>query len=117
VLKKCKKPDDVLLINAAENFVKGKRQNQLNHEHITQIIDTYQHRKEEPRYSRRVEMAEITKNDYNLNISRYISTATAEQEIDLQAVNSELRDIEQTISAAQDKHNTFLKELGLPLLP
>lgn len=38
---------------------------------------TYQHRKEELRYSRRVGMLEITKNDFILNISRYISTATA----------------------------------------
>jgi type I restriction enzyme M protein len=90
VLKKCKKPDDVLFINAAEHFVKGKRQNQLSEEHITKIIDTYQYRKEEPRYSRRVAMAEITKNDFNLNISRYISTATAEEEIDLQAVKEGL---------------------------
>ncbi len=74
VLKKCKKPDDVLFINAAEHFVKGKRQNQLTEEHIAKIIDTYQFRKEEPRYARRVEMAEIEKNDFNLNISRYIST-------------------------------------------
>jgi type I restriction enzyme M protein len=117
VLKKCKKPDDVLFINAAEHFVKGKRQNQLSQEHITKIIETYQHRKEEPRYSRRVAMAEITKNDYNLNISRYISTATAEEEIDLQAVNSELGAIEQAISAARENHNSFLKELGLPSLP
>jgi type I restriction enzyme M protein len=117
VLKKCKKHDDVLFINAAEHFDKGKRQNQLSQEHITKIIDTYQQRKEEPRYSRRVAMAEITKNDFNLNISRYISTATAEEEIDLQAVNSELGAIEQAISAARDKHNSFLKELGLPPLP
>jgi type I restriction enzyme M protein len=117
VLKKCKKPDDVLFINAAEHFDKGKRQNQLSKEHIDKIIATYQYRNEEPRYSRRVEMAEITKNDYNLNISRYISTATAEEEIDLQAVNSELDAIEQAISAARYKHNIFLKELGLPLLP
>jgi type I restriction enzyme M protein len=82
VLKKCKKPDDVLFINAAEHFVKGKRQNQLTEEHIAKIIDTYQFRKEEPRYSRRVEMAEIEKNDFNLNISRYISTAVGEEEID-----------------------------------
>jgi type I restriction enzyme M protein len=117
VLKKCKKPDDVLFINAAEHFVKGKRQNQLSQEHIDKIIEAYQHRKEESRYSRRVAMAEITKNDYNLNISRYISTATAEEEIDLQAVNSELGAIEQAISAARDNHNRFLKELGLPPLP
>ena len=117
VLKKCKKPDDVLFINAAEYFVKGKRQNQLTEEHIAKIIKTYQHRDEEPRYSRRVEMAEIEKNDFNLNISRYISTAVGEAEIDLEATHGELIKIEQAIAAAKQKHNAFLKELGLSPLP
>lgn len=117
VLKKCKKPDDVLFINAAEDFGKGKRQNQLRPKDIDKIIDAYQHRKEEPRYARRVEMAEIEKNDFNLNISRYISTATAEEEIDLSAIHNELTKIESTIQTATDKHNEFLKALGLPLLP
>ncbi len=117
VLKKCKKPDDVLFINAAEHFEKGKNQNQLKPEHIQKIIDAYQNRSEEPRYSRRVPMAEIEKNDYNLNISRYISTAVAEEEIDLKATNQELIAIEKDIHTARDKHNAFLKELGLPLLP
>ena len=117
VLKKCKKPDDVLFINAAEHFVKGKRQNQLTDEHITKIIETYKTREPEPRYARRVEMKEIEKNGYNLNISRYISTATAEEEIDLQAVHAELVTLEQNIEMARDKHNAFLKELGLPALP
>ena len=62
-------------------------------------------------------MAEIEKNDYNLNISSYISTAVAEEEIDLKATNQELIAIEKDIHAARDKHNAFLKELGLPLLP
>ena len=117
VLKKCKKPDDVLFINAAEHFVKGKRQNQLSEEQIAKIIGTYQFRKEEPRYSRRVEMAEIEKNDFNLNISRYISTALGEAEVDLQEINTELVTLAQNITDARDKHNTFLKELGLPALP
>ncbi len=117
VLKKCKKPDDVLFINAAEHFVKGKRQNQLSKEHIDRIVDTYQFRKEEPRYARRVDMAEIEKNDFNLNISRYISTALGEEEIDLAATHASLVDIEQAIRQATAQHNAFLKELGLPLLP
>jgi type I restriction enzyme M protein len=117
VLKKCKKPDDVLFINAAEHFEKGKRQNQLTDEHIAKIVEMYQHRKEEERYSRRVEMKEIAKNDYNLNISRYVSTAIDEEEIELSAVNAELVSLEQKIEAATEKHNAFLKELGLPLLP
>jgi type I restriction enzyme M protein len=117
VLKKCKKPDDVLFINAAEHFGKGKRQNQLKPEHIAKIIETYQFRKEEPRYSRRVEMAEIEKNDFNLNISRYISTAVGDEEIDLTATHDSLTEIEKTIQMATAKHNEFLKELGMPLLP
>jgi type I restriction enzyme M protein len=117
VLKKCKKPDDVLFINAAEHFVKGKRQNQLTDEHIAKIIDTYKNRTEAPRYSRRVEMDEIKKNDFNLNISRYISTAVGEEEISLEETNAELVEIETAISTATGKHNDFLKELGLPLLP
>jgi type I restriction enzyme M protein len=117
VLKKCKKPDDVLFINAAEKYEKGKRQNQLSREHIAKIIDTYQHRKEEPRFSRRVEIAEIQKNDFNLNISRYISTAVAEEEINLQTLNAELVALDQKIREARDLHNDFLKELNLPLLP
>jgi type I restriction enzyme M protein len=117
VLKKCKKPDDVLFINAAEHFIKGKRQNQLTEAHIAKIIETYQFRTDSPRYSRRVEMAEIEKNDYNLNISRYISTALGETEIDLEATRGELIQIEKAISTAKQKHNAFLKELGLSPLP
>lgn len=117
MLKKCKKPDDVLFINAAEHFEKGKRQNQLNDDHIAHIIETYQYRKEEARYARRVSMDEIKKNDFNLNISRYVSTSVAEKEVDLNAVHGQLVDIEKNIKQAKDKHNAFLSELGLPPLP
>jgi type I restriction enzyme M protein len=117
VLKKCKKPDDVLFINAAEHFVKGKRQNQLTEEQIVKIVDTYQFRKEEERYSKRISMERIKEEGYNLNISRYVSTAISEAEIDLAAIHGELADIENTILTSTRKHNEFLKELGLPTLP
>ncbi len=117
ILKKCKKPDDVLFINAADHFAKGKRQNQLTDEHIGKIVDTYQFRKEEDRYSKRVSMERIAEEGYNLNISRYISTAGEELQIDLMAVHEELVDIEKQVREATAKHNTFLRELGLPPLP
>ena len=123
VLKRCKKPDDVLFINAAEHFVRGKRQNFLGDgtdgkpDHIGKIVSTYQYRTEEPRYSRRVPMAEIEENDFNLNISRYVSTATAEKEINLAEVHQNLVDIDERISKAKNEHNKFLAELGLPLSP
>jgi type I restriction-modification system DNA methylase subunit len=119
VLKKCKKSDDVLFINAAEQFIKGKRQNQLSDEHIARIVRTYQQRPKKPidRYARRVAMQEIIDNDYNLNISRYVSTAEAEQEIDLTNVHAELEAIELKINEAKKRHNAFLVELGLAPLP
>ena len=117
VLKKCKKYDDVLFINASEYFEKDKSQNKLTEENIEKIVDTYQFRKEEERYARRVSMEEIEKNDFNLNISRYVSTAVPEEIIDIKVVNKELKSLEKDIVSATKKHNKFLKELGLPPLP
>ena len=117
ILKKCKKPDDVLFINAAEHFAKGKRQNQLTNEHIGKIIETYQFRKEEDHYSKRVSMEHIAEESYNLNISRYISTAVPEEHVKLADNQKELVEIEMQVEEATARHNIFLKQLGLSLLP
>ena len=107
----------MLFINAAAHFEKGKRQNQLLPQHIDKIIDTYQFRTEDARYSRRVSMEEIEKNDFNLNISRYVSTAEVEEDINLTAVHAELVALDKKIREATKQHNEFLAALGLPLLP
>lgn len=116
VLKKCKKHDDVLFINASEYFEKGKRQNTLREEDIERIVKAYQFREELPRYSKKVSMEEIEKNGYNLNISRYINTSLEEEKIDLKAVNKTLTEIEKRIKESTEKHNSFLKELGLKMI-
>jgi type I restriction enzyme M protein len=107
----------VVVFFAAECFEKGKRQNRLLPEHIDKIIKTYRERSGEARYARCVDMDEIEQNDFNLNISRYVSTAQVEKEIDLQAVHDDLVKIEQEIDRAKRRHNAFLKELKLPPLP
>lgn len=113
VLKKCKKEDDVLFINASEQYEKGKRQNTLAEKHIERIIETYKYRTDSERYSRKVLMEEIEINGYNLNISRYVSTSLEEVKISLKEVNSRLVAINERIKTNTDKHNEFLKELGL----
>lgn len=121
VLKKCKKEDDVLFINASEHYEKGKRQNKLREgingepNDIQKIIDTYINRPEHvERYARRVSMEEIEKNNFNLNISRYVSTSLDEVQVDLLEVNKKLKAINESIKIHTDKHNKFLRELGLP---
>ncbi len=119
VLKKCKKFDDVLFINASGHYEKGKRQNRLRDgeedepNDTRKIVEAYMHRTEEERYSRRVSMEEIERNDYNLNISRYVSTSVDEEIINLSIVHQNMVEIEERVTKAKDKHNQFLKELGL----
>ncbi len=115
VLKKCKKSDDVLFINAAgkDHFEKGKRQNTLRSEDIEKIVETYQFRKEEPRYSRRVPMEEIEENNFNLNISRYVDISEEEAEIDIQAVMQNIKALEGKRADLDKEIEVYLKELGL----
>ncbi len=110
----------MLFINAAEHYKQGKRQNTLREKEngeptdIQKIIETYQYRPENvERYARRVSMDEIEKNGYNLNISRYVSTSQDEIQIDLKEVNDKLTSVNESIKLNTDKHNEFLKELGL----
>ncbi len=117
VLKKCTPADDVLFINASENYTKERRLNVLTDDHIEKIVTTYQGRREEKAYSRRVRRHEITDNDCNLNITRYVSTMQPEAEIHLADVHHRLVEADKKAKAALCKHNAFLRELGLPELP
>ncbi len=78
------------------------------------IVETYQNRREIIRYSRPVSLSEIKENDFNLNITRYVNLSKEEEQIDLLEVNKQLQAIEKEIKQARDRHNEFLKELGLP---
>ncbi len=119
VLKKCRKSDKILFINASseEHYQKDKRQNTLRDEDVNKIVETYQYRLVEPRYSRLVSMSEIRDNDFNLNITRYVNLAQEEKPIDINSVHDQLVEIEKSIQSAKAEHNKYLAELGLPLLP
>ena len=113
VLKKCRKSSDVLFINAAELYDKGKKQNMLSPEHIDKIVETYRNRTEQERFSRRVSLKEIQENDFNLNITRYVSLAQEEEQIDLERNSELLSDIDVSLSESRAKFNSYLRELGL----
>lgn len=118
VLKKCKKFDDVLFINASEHFEKIRDKIVYEKEKTASLMifrnhRTYQFRKEEERYSRRVSMDEIEQNGYNLNISRYVSTFKEEEPIDIHAVMAEIKELEAKRADLDKEINVYLKELGL----
>ena len=104
---------DVLFIDASKEFVPGKNQNTLSDEHINKIVDTYKNRKEIEKYSHIATFDEISENDFNLNIPRYVDTFEEEEEVDLAKVKSDIASLEKELIEVQSKMNEYLKELGV----
>ncbi|MEL4894396.1 type I restriction-modification system subunit M [Crocosphaera sp. Alani8] len=114
VLKKCREqPEDVLFIDASAHFEKAKNQNYLREQDIEKIVTTYEQRLEEDKYSYSASLEEIEENDYNLNIPRYVDTFEEEEEIDLNAVALELRQIDKDMVAIDRELLDFCDELGI----
>jgi type I restriction enzyme M protein len=79
VFKKCREnPDDVVFIDASQHYAKGT-QNYLRQEDIDKIVNTYQNRITEDKYSFVASLEQIRENDYNLNIPRYVDTFEEEE--------------------------------------
>lgn len=70
--------DSILVIDASKHFTKGKDHNILQDKDIARIVDTYSQRIENTGYSHLVSLDEIKKNDYNLNIPRYVEQIETE---------------------------------------
>lgn len=104
---------DVLFIEASKEFKSAKAQNELTEENINKIFDTYKKRKDIEKFSRKVEFKEIEENDFNLNITRYVDTFVAEEEIDIQANLRELADLEPELAKLEKQMVEYLKELNI----
>ncbi len=77
----------IFMIDASKGFLKDGNKNRLRAQDIHRIVDVFNRQSEQPRYSRRVPVAEIASpaNDYNLNLPRYIDTSEPEDLHDLDA--------------------------------
>ncbi len=114
VFKKCREnPNDVLFIDASNDFEKVKTQNILRDEHIDKIITHYRNRTETEKYSKKASLTEIATNDFNLNIPRYVDTFEAEESIDIDAIATELKALDNDIKSTDNVIAGFCKELGI----
>lgn len=113
VFKKCRKDKDIFFIDASKEFQKDKNQNTLTEENIAKIITTYQNRQDIDKFAKNISKQEIEKNDYNLNITRYIDNTKKEEEID---INQEVQDIKNLTKEEQEINQSiekYCQELGL----
>lgn len=105
--------DNVLFIDASNEFEKGKNQNNLTDANVEKIVDTFVKRETIDKYSYAASMDEIKENDYNLNIPRYVDTFEEEEPIDLAAVSERISDIDKEIAKLDEELAVYLRELGL----
>ncbi len=114
VLSKCRvNSEDVLFIDASNDFEKVGNQNQLTEENIAKIITTYRERKAIDKYSYVAQISEIKENEYNLNIPRYVDTFEEEGAIDLDEVANQLQDLEKEIKITDATIADFCKQLNI----
>jgi len=114
VFKKCREDSEhVLFVDASNEFEKIKSQNYLTEENVAKIIDTFKNRESIEKYSHLATLQEIAKNDYNLNIPRYVDTFEEEETIDLDVVSRELVAIELEMKTTDVEIAKFCKELGI----
>ncbi len=111
--KNRKNKDDILFIDASNEFEKGKNQNNLTDDNVEKIVKTYKERSRIDKYSYVASLDEIKENDYNLNIPRYVDTFEEEEEIDLDLVSQKIKSIDKEIAEIDEKSSVYLKELGL----
>ena len=105
--------DNILFIDASNDYEPGKNQNVLRDADIDKIVATYEARVDVDKYAHVATMAEIAENGFNLNIPRYVDTFEPEPEIDLNEVAGEIRKLQAEISDIDAQLKPFFDELGL----
>ena len=111
VLKKHRDGRDVLFIDASQKFDKGKKQNTMTDEHIDAVINLYNNRQTVDKESYLASFEDIEKNDFNLNIPRYVDNFEKEEEIDLNELLADMKKTDDEIAKAQGEFVSLLKDL------
>lgn len=104
---------DVMFIDASREYQPGKKKNILLEEHIEKIVSTYKARQDVEKYAHVASIEEIReKNDFNLNIPRYVDTFEEEERVDIQAVQREIEQIEADLADVRTHMSELLKEIN-----
>ena len=113
VLKRKRSERDILMVDASQGFIKDGKNNLLRAQDIQKVVDTVITRTSIPNFSRAVSLEEIAANDYNLNVTRYISATPNSEHWDLAGLTlghlprSELTALHFSSYFSQVQHSLF----------
>lgn len=111
VLKKHRDGRDVLFIDASKKFEKGKKQNTMTDEHINAVLELYHKRETVEKEAFLASFEDIEKNDFNLNIPRYVDNFEKEEEIDLNDLLADIKATDEELEKTEKEFLSMLKEV------
>ena len=111
VLKKHRDGRDVLFIDASKKFNKGKKQNEMLDEHIDEVMYLYTKRETVEKEAFLASFEDIEKNDFNLNIPRYVDTFEEEEPIDLNTLLTDMKKTDEEIEKVEGEFLSLVKQL------
>lgn len=106
VLKKGKRDNKVMFIDASKEYIKVTNNNKLTPENIDRIVDVFAKRENVAHFSHLADYAEIAENDFNLSVSTYVEPEDTREKIDIVKLNAEIAEIvarEQVLRSEIDK--------------
>lgn len=111
VLKKSKRDNSILFIDASSNFIKLKNNNKLTEKDIQTIIERFTARKDEKNFCKLAPIEEIRENGYDLSVTKYIVTEQPKNEIDIRKLNADIETIVRKEDALREKINKIIDEI------
>lgn len=93
VLKKSKKDNATLFIDASAEFVRGGNKNKLTEPNRKKILNAYVERKDIAHFARLVPNSDIAENDYNIAVSSYVEQENTTEEVNIEKLNAQIAEI------------------------
>jgi type I restriction enzyme M protein len=111
ILKKSKKDNKTLFIDASKEFVRGGNKNKLSEENRKKILDAFSERKDAEYFAKIVDNKDISENDYNIAVSSYVIAEDTREVVDIKELNKEI----ERIVARQNELRTAIDEIVLDI--
>ena len=111
MLKKNKSDNNILFVDASEEFVRNTNKNKLSDENINNIVNLLKNRLSVDNKAYLATYDEIKENDYNISVNSYLKTNTGEVEIDIEEVNKKLAEIVPRQQQIRKELEEIIKEL------
>lgn len=111
VLKKSKKDNSTLFIDATNECVKVTNNNKLNEDNINDIVKTFTNREDKEHIAKLVSNAEIAENDYNLSVLTYVEKEDKREKIDIVELNKEIDKIVAREQILRDEIKKIISEI------